>query len=142
VQPTAADDSSEEAAELALGESETAGEEGAAQDGRETRGRRRRRRRGGRGRERRPAEERGAAPDLPSAAPPGEAALAEPADADDHADDQSDEDDEDDRADKPSHKSITSWEETIGILVAANMEARARNPSGHPPRGRHRGRPG
>jgi hypothetical protein len=47
-------------------------------------------------------------------------------------------DDDDDRSVKSGARDITPWEEAIGIIVAANMEARARSPkgSGGPSRGR------
>lgn len=52
-----------------------------------------------------------------------------------------DEDDSDDDHDfKAQHRGIPSWDEAIGLIVAANMEARARNPSG--PSGGQRGRRG
>jgi hypothetical protein len=46
---------------------------------------------------------------------------------------------------KPSHRGIPSWEETIGVIVNANMESRAKNPNaggrqGGRGRGRGRGR--
>ncbi len=43
-----------------------------------------------------------------------------------------DEGDEDDRRDngRPSHRQIPTWEEAVGIVIAANMEARAKAPSG------------
>jgi hypothetical protein len=44
---------------------------------------------------------------------------------------------------RPSHRAIPSWDETIGVIVSANMEARAKNPhSGGSARGRARGQRG
>ena len=48
----------------------------------------------------------------------------------------------DDDVEKASHHGIPTWDEAVGIVVAANLEARARNPAGSP-RGRGgRGRGG
>jgi hypothetical protein len=41
-------------------------------------------------------------------------------------------------SDKNSHRAIPSWEEAIGVIIATNMEARARSPHERPPRGRGR----
>ena len=48
----------------------------------------------------------------------------------------------DDDVEKASHHGIPTWDEAVGIVIAANLEARARNPAGSP-RGRGgRGRGG
>jgi hypothetical protein len=67
----------------------------------------------------------------------------EPAHADSHEGRAHGEDDEDDDDLKPIHKGIPTWEEGIGLIVAANMESRAKNPNpgGNNPRG-GRGRGG
>jgi ribonuclease E len=38
------------------------------------------------------------------------------------------------------HRNIPTWDEAIGLVIATNMESRAKNPGGHS-RGRGRGRP-
>ncbi|HUY90849.1 MAG TPA: hypothetical protein VMV10_19090 [Pirellulales bacterium] len=45
---------------------------------------------------------------------------------------------------KANHRSIPSWDEAIGMIIATNMEARSKNPgAGGGPRGRGgRGRGG
>ena len=107
------------------------------------RGRRRRRRRP------RPADERSAArpsSDEDSAEPPSSPSDDVAADLYGEEDvDGAHEDDGDDDAGigKISHKAIPTWEETINVLIDANMEARARSPrGGGNPRGRGRGRSG
>ncbi len=47
--------------------------------------------------------------------------------------------DEDDHDFKASHRGIPTWDEAIGMIVAGNMEARARNPSGSQDRRGRRG---
>lgn len=49
-----------------------------------------------------------------------------------------------DSLDKNSHRGIPAWEDAIGVIIAVNMESRAKNPkgSGQRPRGRGRGRGG
>jgi hypothetical protein len=43
----------------------------------------------------------------------------------------SDLDDDDDDVDlKAHHRGIPTWDEAIGMIVATNMEARAKNPAG------------
>jgi len=133
----------------------------AAEGGDELRPRRRRRRRGGRRRggeraERGTREAGSLAPessadsdDEPHAEQPDDAAdFDEPSEAggehehDADHDQAEGHDDELDGGDmKPSHRGIPSWEETIGVIVSANMESRAKNPNaGGAPRGRGRGR--
>lgn len=51
-----------------------------------------------------------------------------------------DDDDHDGHLDKNSHRAIPSWQDAIGMIVAVNMEARAKSPRGDRPRGRGRGR--
>jgi hypothetical protein len=71
------------------------------------------------------------------------------ADEDDDGDDDSvagpgtrlgDDDDHEGHLDKNSHRAIPSWQDAIGMIVAVNMEARAKSPRGDRPRGRGRGR--
>lgn len=38
----------------------------------------------------------------------------------------------DDAASKATHRGIPSWEEAIGMVISANLEARAKNPNGKP----------
>lgn len=66
-----------------------------------------------------------------------------------HADSDEGEESDDNGELRTSHKAIPSWDEAVGIVVSANMEARARNPNAHsgaPRRGRggrgRGGRPG
>lgn len=129
--------------------------------------RRRRRRRGRRGRKR-DGEDRGTEPrpDRPAAVPGPRLAEDELPEADEPLfDDEEDLDEDLLRADtrqhghavsdngaevdddgdddgelKHGHKGIPTWEEAIGLIVAGNLEARAKNPhSGGPPRRRGRG---
>ena len=66
---------------------------------------------------------------------------------DDHDDDDHDDDDHDLLADHDDeegdshspHRKIPTWEETVGILITANMESRSKNPHGGGG-GHHRGR--
>jgi hypothetical protein len=39
---------------------------------------------------------------------------------------------------KLSHRAIPTWEQAIGLMVATNMESRAKNPGAGKPRGRGR----
>jgi hypothetical protein len=127
----------EETADSETGESETG-------EPRERKGRRRRRRRGRRKPE--GAKGEGAATDEST----GEADAELPdEDDDDGMLDTADvplglgDDEHDDHLDKNSHRAIPSWEDAIGMIVAVNMEARAKSPrSSGPPRGRGRGRGG
>jgi ribonuclease E len=57
-------------------------------------------------------------------------------------DDDEDEDQGDGNELRPSHRGIPSWEEAVGMIVSANMEARAKNPHAGGPRGRGRGQHG
>jgi ribonuclease E len=41
---------------------------------------------------------------------------------------------------KQSHKGFPTWEETVGMIIATNMDARAKSPKTSGPRGRGRGR--
>jgi hypothetical protein len=134
-------------------------------DSDERRPKRRRRRRGGRkskgGRERlassepssgergpraeSPDDEEDALDPAPSGAD-GHELAAEHSAADDHDDSHHDDDlhdmhgDEDGDEIKHGHRGIPTWDEAIGVIVAANMESRARNPNaGSSPRGRGRG---
>jgi hypothetical protein len=51
-----------------------------------------------------------------------------------------DEDDEDDLVSTGvKHRKIPTWDEAVGVVISANLEARAKNP-GNGPRGRGRGR--
>jgi hypothetical protein len=71
---------------------------------------------------------------------------AEGRDRDERRDFSDEHDDDHDGADmKPSHRGIPSWDETIAIIVDANLESRAKNPNaagrgGSRGRGRGRGR--
>lgn len=130
------------AAQTEFGEEEEAAAEGSAEP-RERKGRRRRRRRGRRRSEgvKGEAAETGELSD--------EAAASPVEDDDDGMLDTADvplgiEDEEhDEHLDKNSHRAIPSWEDAIGMIVAVNMEARAKSPrSSGPPRGRGRGRGG
>jgi hypothetical protein len=47
---------------------------------------------------------------------------------------------EDTRPSKPSHRAIPTWEEAIGLIISANLEARVKNPGGGSSRGRVKGR--
>jgi hypothetical protein len=47
------------------------------------------------------------------------------------------EDEDDESAPLKGHRGIPSWDEAIGFIVGANLEARAKNPT--PGRGRGRG---
>jgi hypothetical protein len=49
---------------------------------------------------------------------------------------------EEGEGDRPSHRAIPTWEETIGVLIAVNLESRAKSPRSSNPRGRGRGRQG
>ncbi len=60
---------------------------------------------------------------------PGEQEEPGPVAEDESSGEVSDLDDEVERA---SHHGIPTWEEAVGIVIAANMEARARNPGGSP----------
>ncbi len=55
-----------------------------------------------------------------------------------------DQDDDDDHELKANHRGIPTWDEAIGMIVGANLEARAKNPGGQSGsrgrRGNHRGR--
>lgn len=53
-----------------------------------------------------------------------------------------DDDVHDDHELRPSHRAIPSWDEAIGVIVSANMEARAKNPHAGGQRGRGRGQRG
>ena len=55
--------------------------------------------------------------------------ASERLDADNFDDDEDDEDDGE-LAARPLHRGIPSWQETIDVMIANNMEARARNPRG------------
>jgi hypothetical protein len=57
--------------------------------------------------------------------------------ADEEQESSDDRDDDDEPIDRDSHRSITTWEDAVGLIIAGNMEARARNPStGSSSRGR------
>ncbi len=43
------------------------------------------------------------------------------------------------QASKASHRAIPTWEEAIGVIVAANLQSRAKRPSGGSARGRGKG---
>lgn len=60
----------------------------------------------------------------------------------DHADGHDEDDAHEDGHDRASHRAIPSWDEAIGVIVSANMEARAKNPHSSGPRGRGRGQHG
>jgi hypothetical protein len=62
-----------------------------------------------------------------------------PAAEDESSGDLSDLDDDVERA---SHHGIPTWEEAVGVVIAANMEARAKNPGGSPRNRGGRGRGG
>jgi ribonuclease E len=132
--------------EVVDAESQSGDEPTAAElaDREERKGRRRRRRRGGR------TEKRGSKDDPRSAT---ESDLDNAGDDDDevvdedhrspmpaHADDSGDLDDDglSNGSDKNSHRAIPSWEEAIGVMIATNMEARAKSPQDRPQRGRPR----
>jgi hypothetical protein len=63
-------------------------------------------------------------------------------DEDEHSDGHDEDDVHEDGRDRPSHRAIPSWDEAIGVIVSANMEARAKNPLSSGPRGRGRGQHG
>lgn len=75
----------------------------------------------------------------------GKAAAPEDRPAEDDLDDADDFDEARPRGTKklpPSHRGLPSWDETIGVVIAANMEARAKRPavggSAHPRGGNRR----
>jgi hypothetical protein len=101
-------------------------------------GRRRRRRRGGRrdGESREPSIARDDESDRVASAENEERAPQMESAAELEHDDV-----DDDEADlKANHRGIPTWDEAIGMIIGANMEARARNPSGSS--GGQRGRRG
>jgi hypothetical protein len=57
-------------------------------------------------------------------------------------DDSDDDDAHEPGLDKNSHRAIPSWQDAVGMIVAVNMEARAKSPRASQPRGRGRGRGG
>jgi hypothetical protein len=124
-------------------------EGGESAEPRERKGRRRRRRRGRRKPDGAPRTE-----DTVAGEPAGEGAAPQEDDDDEVEEDEGlldtadvplgmEDDEHDDHLDKNSHRAIPSWDEAIGMIVAVNMEARAKSPrSSGPPRGRGRGRGG
>jgi ribonuclease E len=62
-----------------------------------------------------------------SAAPRGRRPEVAPERVDDLLDDEED----DDAVDHGEHRSIPTWQDAIGLVVGANMEARAKNPGGN-----------
>jgi hypothetical protein len=44
--------------------------------------------------------------------------------------DEEEDDTEEDHVDFAEHRGIPTWQEAVGLVVGANMEARAKNPSG------------
>lgn len=54
--------------------------------------------------------------------------------------DEEDEPDEDPKSSKLSHRTIPTWEETVGLIISANLEARSSRPAGGYPRGRGKAR--
>jgi hypothetical protein len=54
------------------------------------------------------------------------------------SDGEGDDDDGDGNPGKLSHRAIPTWEQAIGLIVATNMESRAKNPGAGKPRGRGR----
>lgn len=71
------------------------------------------------------------------------AESAEPDLSDQNESDQNDDSESEERDEDKSgiHRSIPTWEEAVGIIIAANMEARAKNPerrSAYSPRNRNR----
>ncbi|MBL8830180.1 MAG: hypothetical protein JNM18_24600 [Planctomycetaceae bacterium] len=126
------------------GETREVGDESAADEA--DRKRRRRRRRGGRGRRDRTdrTEERPDARGVSTVDGAG-GELDEPVDLDSVEDEPEVRDDhdshegDDDGNSRGGFRGIPSWDETIGMIVAANMENRARNPQSGGNRGRGRG---
>ncbi|HEX5447215.1 MAG TPA: hypothetical protein VFW87_25595 [Pirellulales bacterium] len=60
-------------------------------------------------------------------------------DTDSEIDADADDDAQDDAELRPSHRAIPSWQEAVGMIVAANMESRAKNPHSASQRPRGRG---
>lgn len=126
--------------ELAEAEKAAAGEEGELPRGRgepgsedQRRGRRRRRRRDGSRRRSETAEDRPTTHQPPEEAETG----PEPLSAEELGDD-----DDFDKEAHISHRAIPTWQEAVELVIARNMESRAKHPkSGPPPRNHGRSRP-
>jgi ribonuclease E len=110
-----------------------------ALDGEETgTRRRRRRRRPSRRRDAEPGDERKRRGEE-TGKEAGLVPAGTPRDEREDHDEDDDEDEHDGASDKASHRAIPSWSEAVGIVVAANLESRAKTPDRRgPPRSRGR----
>ena len=136
-EPDAIDLFQEDRAE-ALAESEPAPEEPKAEEEKEAtegRSKRRRRRRPGRAKSVGEAETE----------QPGQRAGARPAEPESVDEDEESDGDEEESSAKessPAHRGIPTWQDAVGVIISANIEARGKRPAGPPSRprgGRGRG---
>jgi hypothetical protein len=100
--------------------------------------------RGPRGRRRRGRREKAAGPEPVSQAESGlPAEAAAQTDLDEH-DDLAEEDhgEGEDKSEGVGFRNIPTWSEAIGVIIAKNLESRAKNPNSQRPRGGQRGRGG